>query len=168
MKVLHITLKGVEAWWAHVVSDMFKGDIYQTARFHIHQKTHRRKTHGSSTSPPQKRRPQKPSFSLNEAFTNETCTLPKNNISPPWKQAWPPKGKTDSYSNNMHFQVLLLMVQKSGDHHLACMKPVVNNGINYHINRWCLFQGMYSLGQPTSGTNPWGKPTLWSWFGWSS
>jgi len=29
---------------------------------------------------------------------------------------------------------ILLMVQKSGDHHPTCMKPVGNNGISYHIS----------------------------------
>ena len=39
---------------------------------------------------------------------------------------FPPKKE----GNNWITPELLLMVQKSGDHHLACTKPSVNNGIN--------------------------------------
>ena len=39
---------------------------------------------------------------------------------------YPPKKE----GNNWIIPELLLMVQKSSDHHLACTKPIVNNGIN--------------------------------------
>jgi len=34
------------------------------------------------------------------------------------------------FSQPSKTKLILLMVQKSGDHHLTCMKPVVNNGIS--------------------------------------
>ena len=40
--------------------------------------------------------------------------------------------RIDSPGGSFHYlipDILLLMDRKSGDHHLGCMKPVVNNGI---------------------------------------
>ena len=55
----------------------------------------------------------------------------KSSIFHPWK--WRVGRRSELLLGHLctYFQVLLLMVQKSGDHHFGCIKPVVNNGIDY-------------------------------------
>ena len=42
-----------------------------------------------------------------------------------------PDGVILAKISSFFLYTILLMVQKSGDHHLGCTKPLVNTGINY-------------------------------------